>query len=200
MSDTAEKVKQLRDRTGAGFLECRKALEEADGELEKAEQLIIERGQAKAVARADRATQEGLIDLYSHGDGRMGVMVEVNCETDFVARTDEFRHFAHEMALQIAANSPQWIGEDQVPEAVLDEQRQAARQDALAEGKPENVVDRIVEGKLQKFLDDNCLMRQVYVRDDEKTIEQLLQEVILSTGENVSIRRFERWELGQPEN
>lgn len=196
MSGTVANVKELRARTGAGFLECRKALEEAGGDLRKAEELIIERGQTKAVARADRATQEGLIDLYSHGDGRMGVMVEVNCETDFVARTEEFRNFAHEMALQIAANSPRWITEEQVPQAVLEEQRQEARKEAAADGKPDKVIDRIVDGKLEKFLDDKCLMRQAYVRDDDQTVEQLLQEVILSTGENVSIRRFERWELG----
>lgn len=198
MSDFAEKVKELRNRTGAGFLECRKALEETGGNVDEAEQLIIERGQAKAEARSDRETTEGLIDLYSHGEGRMGVMVEVNCETDFVARTPEFRDFAHEMALQIAANHPRWISADQVPEEELERQRSLARQEAVSEGKPENVIDRIVEGKLERFLEDRCLLRQPYIRDDGKTVEQLMQEVILSTGENISIRRFERWELGQP--
>lgn len=198
MSEVAESVKELRDRTGAGFLECRKALQEAEGDLDRAEQLIIERGLAKAGSRAGRETSEGLIDLYSHGEGRMGVMVEVNCETDFVARTPEFREFAHEMALQIAANHPRWITPDQVPEETLEQQRALARQEAISEGKPEQVIDRIVEGKLEKFLEDRCLLRQLYIRDDEKTVEQLMQELIRSTGENISIRRFERWELGQP--
>lgn len=197
MSATAEQVKQLRERTGAGVLACRKALDESGGNLDQAEELLKQQGLAKMEARADRQTREGTIDLYSHGDGRVGVMVEVNCETDFVARTSDFRDFAHEMALQIAANSPRWVSTEDVPEAVLEEQRTNARQEAKAEGKPENVIDRIVEGKLDKFLDDHCLMRQPYVRDDEKTVEQLLQEVALSTGENVSIRRFERWELGE---
>lgn len=197
MSVSTEQVKQLRERTGAGVLDCRKALEEAGGDLDQAELLIKQKGLAKMEARADRRTREGTIDLYSHGEGRMGVMVEVNCETDFVARTTEFRDFAHEMALQIAANAPRWVASENVPQEILEEHREHARQEASGEGKPENVIERIVEGKIEKFLDDSCLLRQPYVRDAEKSVEQILQGVILSTGENISIRRFERWELGQ---
>jgi elongation factor Ts len=198
MSVSTEQVKELRQQTGAGVLDCRKALEEADGDLDKALDLLKEKGLAKAAGRAGREAKDGVIDLYSHGDGRMGVMVEVNCETDFVARTPEFREFAHEMALQIAANSPQWISADEVPEPVLEGERQDARRQAVSEQKPEQVIDRIVDGKIQKFLDDNCLLRQPYVRDEDKTVAEIVQELIVSTGENITIRRFERWELGQP--
>jgi len=193
----AELVMQLRQRTGAGVLECRKALEEAQGELDRAEVILRERGLAKAASRADRVAQDGLVDLYSHGDGRLGVMVEVNCETDFVARTPEFRHFAHEIALQVAASAPRWLSSTEVPDEVLEQERQLARQQAIGEGKPEKVIEQIVAGRLEKFLDDHCLLRQPYVRDEDKTINEMVQQMILSTGENVTIRRFQRWEVGE---
>ncbi|HEY4666722.1 MAG TPA: translation elongation factor Ts [Anaerolineales bacterium] len=197
MTISAELVMQLRQRTGAGVLDCRKALEEADGELERAEVILRERGLAKAASRADRPAQDGLVDLYSHGDGRLGVMVEVNCETDFVARTPEFRHFAHEIALQVAASAPRWLSSAEVPEEVLERERELARQQAIGEGKPEKVIEQIVAGRLEKFLDDHCLLRQPYVRDEDKTINDMVQQMILSTGENVTIRRFQRWEVGE---
>jgi elongation factor Ts len=197
MGVTTEEIKQLRDQTGAGVLDCRKALEEAGGDMEKAAVLLREKGLAAAAKRADREARNGMLDLYSHGGGRVGVMVEVNCETDFVARTDGFREFAHEIALQIAASSPLWVTEDDVPEEVIAREREIARKFAENEGKPENVIDRIVDGRLQKFLDDVVLLRQVYIRDEEKTIEELLKGTIASTGENVIIRRFERWEVGE---
>lgn len=197
MTISAELVMQLRQRTGAGVLDCRKALEEADGELERAEVILRERGLAKAASRADRPAQDGLIDLYSHGDGRLGVMVEVNCETDFVARTPEFRHFAHEIALQVAASAPRWLNSAEVPEEVLERERELARQQAIGEGKPEMVIEQIVAGRLEKFLDDHCLLRQPYVRDEGKTINEMVQQMILTTGENVTIRRFQRWEVGE---
>ena len=197
MTISAELVMQLRQRTGAGVLDCRKALEEADGELERAEVILRERGLAKAASRADRPAQDGLVDLYSHGDGRLGVMVEVNCETDFVARTPEFRHFAHEIALQVAASAPRWLSSAEVPEEVLERERELARQQAIGEGKPEKVIEQIVAGRLEKFLDDHCLLRQPYVRDEDKTINEMVQQMILSTGENVAIRRFQRWEVGE---
>jgi len=197
MTISAELVMQLRQRTGAGVLDCRKALEEADGELERAEVILRERGLAKAASRADRPAQDGLVDLYSHGDGRLGVMVEVNCETDFVARTPEFRHFAHEIALQVAASAPRWLSSAEVPEEVLERERELARQQAIGEGKPEKVIEQIVAGRLEKFLDDHCLLRQPYVRDEDKTINEMVQQMILSTGENVTIRRFQRWEVGE---
>ena len=197
MSISAELVMQLRQRTGAGVLDCRKALEEAQGEMERAEQILRERGFAKAASRADRVAQDGIVDLYSHGDGRLGVMVEVNCETDFVARTAEFRHFAHEIALQVAASAPRWLSSTEVPAEVLEREAELARQQAIGDGKPEKVIDQIVDGRLEKFLDDHCLLRQAYVRDEEKSINEMVQAMILSTGENVTIRRFQRWEVGE---
>jgi len=197
MTISAELIKELRQKTGSGVLACREALKECGGDLEKAAILLRERGLATAAKRADRETRNGVLDLYNHGEGRVGVMVEVNCETDFVARTEVFRNLAHEVALQIAANSPRWIRSEDVPEAVIEEERQKARKWAREGGKPENVIDRIVEGRLRKFFDDNCLLHQIYIRDDTQTIEELLKETIVSTGENITIRRFERWTVGE---
>ena len=200
MSVSADLIKQLRQLTGAGVLECRKALEEAQGDLDRAESLLREKGLAKAASRAGRVTRDGVIDLYSHGDGRLGVMVEVNCETDFVARTPEFRQFAHEMALQVAANSPLWVTSEDIPSEVLERERELARQQAIADGKPEKVIGQIVEGRLQKFLNDYCLLLQPYVRDEQKTVSEIVQQLIVATGENVTVRRFQRWEVGEARN
>jgi elongation factor Ts len=197
MAVTTEQIKILREDTGAGILDCRNALEQADGDYDKAVDLLREKGLAKAAKRADREASEGVIDIYSHGDGRVAVMVEVNCETDFVARAESFREFAHEVALQIAAMSPQYIDEGDIPESTLERERLIARNRALEEGKPENVIDRIVEGRLEKFKDEICLMRQAYIRDESRTIKDLLLDNIAALGENVVIRRFERWELGE---
>jgi elongation factor Ts len=197
MTSSTDQIKELRRLTGAGILDCRKALEEAGGDIEKALLVLREKGLEKVAARASRDTNNGVLDLYSHGDGRVGVMVEINCETDFVARTPEFRSFAHELALQVAANSPRWIDEDSVPEQVLAGERERARHQAIEQGKKEDVIDRIVEGKLKKFLDDSCLMRQAYIRDDDKSVMDLVNEMIVSTGENVAVRRFERWTVGE---
>ena len=197
MTISIDLIKELRDRTGAGVLACREALEETNGDLEEAVALLRERGLAAAALRADRETHDGVLELYNHGDGRVGVIVEVNCETDFVARTEEFRHFAHEMALQIAATSPRWLRVEDIPEAVIEEERQNARIWARESDKPENVIERIVEGRLGKFYDDNCLLRQPYIRDDAKTVDELLKEMIAATGENVTIRRFVRWTVGE---
>jgi elongation factor Ts len=197
MSISAERVKELRQATGAGVLECRKALEACGGDFEKAAILLRERGLAAAAKRADRETREGVLELYTHGDGRVGVMVEVNCETDFVARTKEFRAFAHEMALQIAANSPRWNDIDGVPPDVIEQERQDARKRAMDEGKPDKVIDRIVDGRLEKFYQETCLLRQPYIRDDAKAVGELLKETIAATGEKISIRRFVRWTIGQ---
>lgn len=200
MTITAEQVKELRQQTGVGILDCRKALEEASGDIDRAIDLLREKGLAKAAKRADREASEGMVELYSHGNGRVGVMVEVNCETDFVARSDAFRVFAHEVALQIAAMSPVYITETEVPEEVLDKERQIARKLALDEGKPENIVERIVDGRIEKFLDEVCLLRQQYIRDEGKKVNDLLLENVASLGENLVIRRFERWELGESSN
>ena len=200
MGVSAEEIKKLREMTGAGVLDCRKALEESGGDLEQAVILLREKGLAEAEKRAGRETRNGMLELYSHGEGRVGVMVEINCETDFVARTDGFRSFAHEVALQIAAASPQWVSEENVPEEIVERERGIARKFAEGEGKPENVIERIVDGRLQKFFEDVVLLRQVYIRDDSKTVDDLLKETISSTGENILIRRFERWEVGEELN
>ncbi|MCH7609990.1 MAG: translation elongation factor Ts [Chloroflexi bacterium] len=200
MKISAEQIKALRQKTGAGVLNCQKALEEAQGDLEAAAKILREKGMVKAAGRSGREARDGVVDLYSHGEGRLGVMIEVSTETDFVARTPEFRKFAHEMALQVAATSPRWVSPDDVPEEILEQQRSASREAALAEGKPENVVERIVEGKLEKFLSEVCLMNQPYVRDEDRKVSEVMQDLILATGENVSIRRFERWELGEAQD
>ena len=197
MSIPASMIKELREATGAGILDCRTALEATQGNLEAATALLQEKGLAAAAKRADRETHNGVLDLYSHGEGRVGVMVEVNCETDFVARTMEFRTFAHEIALQIAATSPRWIRRDDVPEGVIDEERRSAQKQAAEEGKPEAIIERIVEGRLEKYFAENCLLDQGYIRDEDRTVSEVLQEMIAKTGENIGIRRFERWSVGE---
>ena len=197
MAITIEQIKELRDATGAGILDCRKALEQADGDSNKALEILREKGLAQAAKRADRVASEGVLELYSHGNGRVGVMVEVNTETDFVSRSKPFRDFAHELALQIAASSPIYVSEDDIPEEALEQERQNARAFALQEGKPEAVIERIVNGRLEKYKDDVCLLRQPYIRDEDITIENLLHQYIGSIGENIVIRRFIRWEVGE---
>lgn len=197
MAVTTEQIKELREATGAGILDCRKALEKAGGDFNKAVDYLREKGLATAAKRADREASEGMVELYSHGNGRVGVMVEVNCETDFVARSDAFRTFAHEVALQIAAAAPQFLQEEDIPEAVLEHERQIARKRAEDEGKPAQVLDRIVDGRLEKFKDETVLMRQKYIRDEDLTVQQLLLQNVAAIGENIIIRRFARWELGE---
>ena len=197
MAVTTEQIKTLREATGAGILECRKALESAGGDYDKAVEYLRQKGLATAAKRAGREASEGVVELYSHGAGRVGVMVEVNCETDFVGRSEEFRNFAHEVALQIAAASPLYIKEEDIPEAVLEHERAIARSRAQEEGKPEKVWDRIVEGRLDKFKDETVLLRQPYIRDENIKVQQLLLQNVASLGENIVIRRFARWELGE---
>ncbi len=197
MEITAQMVKELRAATNAGILDCRKALTEANGDFNKAVDWLREKGMATAAKRSDRDASNGVVELYSHGGGRVGVMVEVNCETDFVARSEAFRSFAHEVALQIAAASPLYISEAEIPADVLAHEADIAKKRVLEEGKPEAVAEKIVEGRLNKFRDEVCLLRQAYIRDEQLTIEKLLHATIASTGENIIIRRFQRWELGQ---
>ena len=196
MSVSAAQIKELRQATGAGVLDCRNALDETGGDMEKAAELLRQRGLDKAAKREGREAREGVLDLYLHSNGRVGVIVEVNCETDFVARTDSFKHFAHELALQVAAIAPKWVAVDDVPEETVQAMREQYRQQSLDEGKPENVIDRIVDGRMKKFLSENCLLEQPYIRDDSRSIGELLQETKATTGENVVIRRFVRWTLG----
>jgi elongation factor Ts len=178
------------------MMDAKKALEEAAGDFEKAALILREKGLAAAAKRADRATSDGVVELYSHGNGRVGVMVEVNCETDFVARTEEFRTFAHEVALQVAAAAPAYIDIPDVPEDVVAAEKSKARQLAETEGKPAAVMEKIIEGRLAKFYQEACLLQQVYIRDDKMSVGELLKQAIASTKENVTIRRFARWELG----
>lgn len=197
MAITIDQIKALRELTGAGVLDCRKALEQYNGDVEKAVEYLREKGLVKAAKRADREVKEGMLELYSHGNGRVGVVVEVNSETDFVARSTPFRAFAHEVALQIAAGNPRYIKPEDIPADVLEQEREKSRKMAKEEGKPDSVIERIVEGRLEKYLNEVCLLRQPYVRDDELTIEKLLNQNIASIGENIVIRRFVRWEVGE---
>jgi elongation factor Ts len=197
MEITTEMIKELRGATGAGVLDCRKALTEAQGDYEKAVDYLREKGIATAAKRADREASQGMVELYSHGDGRVGVMVEVNCETDFVARSEGFRTLAHELALQIAASAPRYVRENEIPEEVLEHEAEIARARAKEEGKPDNILEKIVAGRLEKFKDEAVLMRQPYIRDEELTVEKLVLQTIASTGENIVVRRFQRWELGE---
>ena len=197
MPVSTELIKQLRETTGAGILECKKALEATEGDLKKAIDILREKGLAMAAKRADRKASEGMVELYSHGNGRVGVMVEVNSETDFVGRSEQFRTFAHEIALQIAASAPLYIKESDIPAAVLEHEAQIATAKALEEGKPEAVLPRIVEGSLKKFKNEVALLNQPYIRDETMTVQQLLESAIIALKENIVVRRFVRWSLGE---
>jgi elongation factor Ts len=196
MSVTAQMVKELRQATGAAVLDCKKALEAHDGDLEKAKEYLVEKGLAAAREKAEREAREGVIETYSHIGRRVGVMVEVNCETDFVANTPQFREFAHDIALHVAFADPAYVDVGDVPSEVIEAKKDEFRQQAVADGKPENIVERIVEGKLDKFLGQVCLMRQPFVRDDEISVGELLTQAIAGLKENIVIRRFARYELG----
>jgi elongation factor Ts len=190
-------IKQLRGATNAPMLDCRKALQEADGDFNKAVDWLREKGMATAAKRSDRDASNGVVELYSHGGGRVGVMVEINCETDFVARNEQFRTLAHEIALQIAASSPKYITADQIPAFEIEHEAEIARARAKEEGKPENVMPKIVDGRIEKFKDEVCLLRQPYIRDESISIEKLILQNVAAIGENVIVRRFQRWELGE---
>ena len=197
MEITTEMVKQLREATRAGVLDCRKALESAGGDYQKAVDYLREKGLATAAKRADRSASDGVIELYSHGNGRVGVMLELNSETDFVGRSEPFRKLAHELALQIAAAAPRYVKEEDIPADVLEHERQIATAKVREEGKPENIIPKIVEGMLEKFKNETVLLRQTYIRDDSMTVQQLVNDAVVSLGENTVIRRFTRWELGE---
>jgi elongation factor Ts len=197
MQNTADMIKALRAETSAGVLDCRRALQESDGDFQQAVEWLREKGMATAANRADRVASAGVIELYSHGSGRVGVMVEVNCETDFVARSEQFRSLAHEIALQIAANSPLYIRADDIPASELEQEVAKARARGKEEGKSGTVVDKIVEGYVDKYKDEVCLLRQTYIRDESITVEKLIMQNVAATGENLVVRRFQRWELGE---
>ncbi len=197
MEITTEMIKELRAQTNAGILDCRKALLETNGDFQKAVEWLREKGMATAAKRADRQASNGMLELYSHGNGRVGVMVEINCETDFVARSEPFRAFAHEIALQIAANAPLYVSEEDIPAEVIDREMEIGKARAREEGKPEAMWEKIAQGRLEKYKDEVVLLRQPYVRDETITVEQLLHQHIASLGENIVIRRFVRWEVGE---
>ena len=197
MAIATEQIRELREATGVGILDCRDALEKAGGDFDKAVDYLREKGLAKAAKRSGREAADGVIKLYSHGDGRIGVMVEVNCETDFVARSDGFQELAHEISLQIAAMSPVCVNEEDLSEEMLERERNVARNRAKEEGKPDNVIDKIVEGRVTKFKQEVVLMNQAYIRDEDKSIQDLISEAVGSLGENIVVRRFARWELGE---
>ncbi|OGO48526.1 MAG: translation elongation factor Ts [Chloroflexi bacterium RBG_16_63_12] len=197
MEISAQQVKELREATGAGILDCRKALAENNGDFDKAVASLREKGLAAAAKKVGREAKEGVVELYSHGGGRVGVMVEVNCETDFVGRTEQFRAFTHDLALQIAAANPRWLDVADVPAEVLESEKTIARNRAIQEGRPEKALDKIVEGRLEKFYQDTCLLKQPFVKDESLTVGDLLKHTIATVGENIIIRRFARWELGE---
>jgi len=197
MAITTEMVKQLRGATGAGVLDCRKALEQSDGDMKKALDFLREKGLAMAAKRADRKASEGVVELYSHGNGRVGVMVEVNSETDFVGRSESFRTLAHELALQIAAMSPLYVKEEDIPADVLEHEGKIAAAKAREDGKSEQIIPKIVEGSLTKYKDEVVLLRQKYIRDESLTVLQFVNQTVASLHENIVIRRFVRWQLGE---
>ncbi|HHV94626.1 MAG TPA: translation elongation factor Ts [Firmicutes bacterium] len=194
---TAAMIKELRERTGAGFMDCKKALQETQGDMDKAIDYLREKGLAAAAKKAGRIAAEGLVDAYIHLGGRVGVLIEVNCETDFVAKTDAFKQFVKDMAMQVAAAKPQYVSRDEVPQSVIEHEKGIYRAAALNEGKPEKIVDRIVEGRLERFYKEVCLLEQPFIKDPDKTVQQVLQELIAQLGENVTIRRFARFERGE---
>jgi elongation factor Ts len=193
---TAQLVKELRERTGAGMMECKSALAEAKGDLSEAEVVLRKRGIASAAKKASRSTRQGLIGSYIHPGSQLGVLVEVNCESDFVARTDDFRQLVHDIAMQIAAADPQFIRKEDVTAEVLDKEREIQRARALGEGKPEKIVDKVVEGRLSKFYEEVCLYEQPFIKDNTLTVGQLIATKIAKIGENISVSRFCRFKLG----
>ncbi len=197
MNITAAMVKELRDKTNAGMMDCKKALGECDGDMEKAVDWLRQKGLSVAAKRAGRVASEGQVASYIHAGGKLGVMVEVNCETDFTGKTEEFAAFAKDLAMHIAASNPLCVSEEDLPAEVVEREREIYKAQALEQGKPEKIVDKIVDGKMKKFVSESCLMNQAFVKDTDLTIEDLVNELRAKTGENVQIRRFARFMLGE---
>lgn len=194
---TAALVKELRERTGAGMMDCKKALSATDGDLEKAIDFLREKGLAAAAKKAGRVAAEGLVEAYIHGGGRIGVLVEVNCETDFVAKTDAFKELVKDIAMHIAATNPSYLKREEVPTAELEHEQAVLAKQARNEGKPEKIIEKMVAGRIEKYYKEVCLMEQPFVKDPDKTISDLITESIAKIGENISIRRFTRYQLGE---
>jgi len=194
---TAAMVKELREKTGAGMMDCKKALQEAEGDFEKAVELLRKKGIAKAAKRAEREANEGVVTAYIHPGSKLGALVEINCETDFVAKTDDFQEFAKNIAMHIAASNPLAVSREDLDQTILEKEKEIYREQALASGKPEHIVDKIVEGRLEKYFSEVCLLEQPYVKDPDKTIKELLTETIAKVGENINIKRFARFRIGE---
>jgi elongation factor Ts len=197
---TAEQVRTLREKTGAGFMDCKRALAENQGDLDQAMQFLREKGLAAAAKKSTRTASEGMVTSYIHAGGKIGVLVEVNCETDFVARTDEFQGLVKDLAMQIAASSPQYVRREEVPEDKIESEKKIYRVQASESGKPEKVIEKMVEGKLVKFFADVCLLEQPYIKDPSRTVGQLVTDAIAKIGENIIVRRFARFQLGEATN
>ena len=194
---TAEMVRELRERTGAGMMDCKKALNESNGDMNKAIEFLREKGLAAAAKKSGRIAAEGIVDAYIHGDGRIGVLLEVNIETDFAAKNEEFKSFVRDVAMQIAAAKPEYIRREEVPAELVEKEKEILKSQALNEGKPEKIVEKMVEGRIDKFYKEICLLEQSFIKDPDKTIQQLLTERIATIGENINIRRFARFEKGE---
>lgn len=197
MEITAALVKDLRERTGAGMMDCKKVLIECSGDIEKAIDELRTKGLAKAAKKAGRVASEGVVTSYIHGQGRIGVLVELNCETDFVGKTDEFRQLAYDIAMQVAASKPDYVSREDVPAQELEHEREVLRAQAVEEGKPEKVIEKMVEGRIEKYFKENCLLEQPYIKDPDKSVQELIHEHVAKIGENINIRRFARYELGE---
>ncbi len=193
----AQLVKELRDRTGAGFSDCRAALVESSGDIEQAISVLRKKGQAAAAKKSQRATSEGIVGCYIHAGGKIGVLVEVNCESDFVARTEDFQRLCHDVAMHIAALDPRFLRREDVTQDVLDREREIYRDQAKQTGKPDNVIDKIVAGKMEKFYEENCLYEQHFIKDEGTTVKELIDQAIAKLGENIAVRRFSRFKVGE---
>src|SRR5580704_2089046 len=194
---SAQLVKELRDRTGAGFSDCRSALVEASGDMEKAVDVLRKKGQAAAAKKAQRATSEGLVSHYIHAGGKIGVLVEINCESDFVARTEDFQRLCHDVAMHIAALDPRFLRREEVTQEILDREREIYKDQAKQTGKPEPVIEKIVNGKMEKFYEENCLYEQHFIKDESVTVGELVNQMIHKLGENIAVRRFSRFKVGE---
>lgn len=197
MAITAAMVKELREATGAGMMDCKKALAETDGDMQKAVDLLREKGLAAAAKKAGRIAAEGVVTSYIHGGGRIGVLLELNCETDFVAKTDDFQGLARDIAMQIAASNPTYLRREEVPEEVVEHEKEVLRQQAQNEGKPANIVEKMLVGRLEKFYKENCLLEQSFIKDGDKSVTDVINENIAKIGENINVRRYVRYQLGE---
>jgi len=194
---SAAQVKELRERTGVGMMDCKNALVEVDGDIEKAIEILRTKGLAKAAKKAGRIASEGVVEAYIHGAGRIGVLVEVNCETDFVAKTDEYHALCRDIAMQIAASRPEFVSREEVSAEVIEREKEILRAQALNEGKPEKIIEKMVEGRIEKYFAENCLLEQAFIKDTDKTVQEFIHEKIAKLGENISVRRFSRFEVGE---